>query len=401
VQPEATDSDEGIALVLELARALQRCGVPVRHVEDVLTQAGERLGMQVEVSATVTAVMLRIGAASALRSTILRAQPAAVDLGALSTLDSITHDFLHQRTDVQQTLQALASLEQNRPQLSLGAEVACASAGGAAWSILLGGAWPELVCTGLLSALIAWLRWSVRRRHRFEREFIALAGLLTGLGASAGVLLFADFQRQAAVIATLVPLLPGYAVVIAAEELASQELVSGSARMSGALIIFAQLVFGVALGGVWVTAIAPGTREVGFVIQLCAVMPALVALSLQLHGGRRGLGWGFTCGLVAFVVNRLAAHAVGLELGAFVSALSVGLVGNASARWLGRSALQSTVPGVLVLVPGSLGFRSASALWTAEPLEGLRTGVATALIAVAIAIGLIVANSLVPPRRLL
>ena len=57
------------------------------------------------------------------------------------------------------------------------------------------------------------------------------------------------------------------------------------------------------------------------------------------------------------------------------------------------------VPGVLLLVPGSIGYRSLTMLLNQNVEPGLSAGMTAVLTAFALAGGLIVANVLVPPTK--
>ena len=57
------------------------------------------------------------------------------------------------------------------------------------------------------------------------------------------------------------------------------------------------------------------------------------------------------------------------------------------------------LPGVLLLVPGSIGYQSLTSLLDQNVVVGVRAGFTMILIAVAIAAGLLAANVIVPPRR--
>jgi uncharacterized membrane protein YjjP (DUF1212 family) len=69
--------------------------------------------------------------------------------------------------------------------------------------------------------------------------------------------------------------------------------------------------------------------------------------------------------------------------------------------WLGLGLRDwvPLVPGVLLLVPGSIGYRSLTMLLSQDVETGLSAGIAAALTAFALAGGLIVANVLVPPTK--
>ena len=79
--------------------------------------------------------------------------------------------------------------------------------------------------------------------------------------------------------------------------------------------------------------------------------------------------------------------------------LTVGLVSNLFERLKFGPASVPLVPGVLLLVPGSIGYRSLTMLLNQSVEPGLAAGITAVLTAVALAGGLIVANVLVPPTK--
>jgi uncharacterized membrane protein YjjB (DUF3815 family) len=56
-------------------------------------------------------------------------------------------------------------------------------------------------------------------------------------------------------------------------------------------------------------------------------------------------------------------------------------------------------PGVLVLVPGSVGFRSITALLDDRVVAGIDTAFSALFTAVALVVGLLIANVVLPSRR--
>jgi uncharacterized membrane protein YjjB (DUF3815 family) len=59
------------------------------------------------------------------------------------------------------------------------------------------------------------------------------------------------------------------------------------------------------------------------------------------------------------------------------------------------------VPGILLLVPGSIGFRSLASLLDREVVLGVETAFRMILMAVALVAGILVSNIIAPPRRTL
>ena len=59
------------------------------------------------------------------------------------------------------------------------------------------------------------------------------------------------------------------------------------------------------------------------------------------------------------------------------------------------------VPAVILLVPGSVGFRGMSSLFNRDTLTGIETTFASFAVAMAIVAGLLIANAVLSPRRVM
>jgi uncharacterized membrane protein YjjB (DUF3815 family) len=107
---------------------------------------------------------------------------------------------------------------------------------------------------------------------------------------------------------------------------------------------------------------------------------------------------------LGFAVTRLANLLPGvaenaLPGGVFFAGMVVTAAGNLYGRTFNRPSALIRVPGIILLVPGSLGFRSFNFVFERDVMLGLDTafGVVTALIA--LVAGILFGNLLMPPRR--
>ncbi len=64
-----------------------------------------------------------------------------------------------------------------------------------------------------------------------------------------------------------------------------------------------------------------------------------------------------------------------------------------------RPALVTQLPGIMMLVPGSIGFQSLSSFLAQDTITGIEAAFRMALVAAALVGGLFCANALMPPRR--
>jgi uncharacterized membrane protein YjjB (DUF3815 family) len=113
--------------------------------------------------------------------------------------------------------------------------------------------------------------------------------------------------------------------------------------------------------------------------------------------------WGaLASGATGYVVSVLGVrHVLPGHVTAFCAALAVCLLANALARATERPAQLFQLPGMMFLVPGSFGFSSLGDFLDDQLVAGARKGFTMALVTAALVIGVLVANVVFPPRKLL
>ncbi|MCA9702047.1 MAG: threonine/serine exporter family protein, partial [Myxococcales bacterium] len=94
--------------------------------------------------------------------------------------------------------------------------------------------------------------------------------------------------------------------------------------------------------------------------------------------------------VVAAELARVGGVAFGPELGAFCGAAVVGLAAEVYARRRRVPEAVLLLPGLLLLVPGSLGFQSVSLFLAEDPAAGIAAGFHMVLVAVALVAGVLV-----------
>jgi uncharacterized membrane protein YjjB (DUF3815 family) len=130
-----------------------------------------------------------------------------------------------------------------------------------------------------------------------------------------------------------------------------------------------------------------------------SLLVAPLGLTVLLQAEPRDAPFIVASGLVAFSASRGGTALLGPELGACLGALGVGLASNAFARTWRRPASIPLVPGILMLVPGSIGFRSLAWLLDRETVPGVEAAFRMVLVAVSLATGLVLASVVLPERR--
>jgi uncharacterized membrane protein YjjB (DUF3815 family) len=256
------------------------------------------------------------------------------------------------------------------------------------------------------SGLVTGLIWLASRRwphgsHVFE--------LVAALAVSALVTLFAAWSDlrlsiPTATLGGIIALLPGLTVTVAMTELARRHLAAGTARLTGALLVFVTIAFGVAVGSEvaeslvgTVRSFSPRRLPEWTLTVALAIAP--LAFGVLLRARWRDFPWLWLSSTIGYTAVRVSALAFGPALAAALGALVVGVLANLyDRRGLGPAAV-ALVPGVLLLVPGSIGYRSLTSLLDENVIVGVTAGFTMILTAVAIAVGLLVSSVIVPTRR--
>jgi uncharacterized membrane protein YjjP (DUF1212 family) len=335
---------------------------------------------------------------------MIRVEPGSVNLDKLSRLDRLAQDVAN---GVVTPIEASRIIDEIRatPPRFRGKTTALASAvASAASARFFGGGWREMVVCGAIG-LITGLLALVARRTSF-RVFEPVAAFVAGLSASAAAVFLPPTSLYVSMAGGLIVLFPGLTLTTAISELATRHLQSGTARLMSALILLVSIGFGVALGletGGWLFGTAPIVTPVMLPVWTLAVALVMAALSFMVlnQANPRDAGWIVVVCVLSFVGSRLGAQWIGIETGAFVGAILVGVASGVFSRVKNRPALVTATPGTILLVPGSIGFRSITEMISNDPVRGLQTAFTMILTGVALATGLLVARWILPRRNLL
>ena len=170
-------------------------------------------------------------------------------------------------------------------------------------------------------------------------------------------------------------------------------------------ITFLGIVFGVAIGSQLAQAsfgpprIMAPTALPAWTMLLAVAVSSLAAVVIM-RAQPRDTGWVVLGTAIAYGAASLGALALG-PLGAFLGALALGVASNVFSALRNRPALVMQAPGLLILVPGSIGYHSLAALLQSNTLTGVQAAFQMFLVGAALVYGLLFANLISPNRDLL
>jgi uncharacterized membrane protein YjjP (DUF1212 family) len=399
--------DPRIPFVISLARALHRNGVPTHRLEEAMAQVLARLGLDGIFFSIPTGIFAGFGPAEAQRTAVIRSDLGQIHLEKLSLLHALVLRLIAGEIGVEEGTRVLERIENAPARYGFLVQFLCFGLASATAARTFGGGTREVIAAAVIGLLTGALTAFAGRSEDARRIVEALASVFAGALAVVAARLVFPMSTYIPTIAGLIVLIPGLTLTTAVTELATRNLVSGTARLTGAVMIFLTLGIGAALGGE-IGALLPHAAHVGRTatpMPEWTLYPALVlapiGFAVLFQTAPRDIVWVMVSGLAGFGGARLGAATFGPALGTFVGAVVVGLVANAIARMTNRPATLLLVPGIVFLIPGSFGFGSFAKFLENDVVTGITIAFELVLATVALVIGLLLANAILPSRRAL
>lgn len=400
----ASSTSDSIGFILRLGRALHRYGYASDRLEELLAQAAERLQLHGQFFAAPTSIYCGFGELEAQQTFLIRADPGSLNLGKLVDVDRVLTEVLYQRMTPQQGSDAIDTIVAAPPEYGPVVTTIAASLASASAAQFIGGGVKEVFIAGLIGLLLGLLSRAAERFSALGKVYDIVAATVAAAVADALSHVFGPYSVFIATLAGLILLMPGFTLTVALTEMSTRNLISGTTRLTNALIIFFGIGFGVTLG-TRLIALWLGASRIGAAWPLpwwaeylaLLIIPIAFAILLQAHA--RDSIWILLVVVLAVTASRAGGNFFGAELGPFVGALTVGIASKIYAQALQRPSTVTLAPGLLLLVPGSLGFRSIASLLDHQVVPGVEIAVRMILTAMALVAGILISNMLLPVRR--
>ncbi len=396
--------------VVELARRLHQYGTSASRFEVAVAQVAASLDLRAEVWSSPTAIILSFydpddgedGLATLTQ--VLRLPPGDVNLRNLCAVDRIADQVIAGEVDVSEGRLLLRQLDapmSMRWRLALvfsyGLAAACVA-------VLLRTATADAMVAGLLGTIGGALAVAGTAHPRLALAVEALSAFLSTVLAIAISAMLVPIAVKPVVLASLIVLIPGMSLTTAIRELSTQQLMSGMARLAGATASLLKLAFGVVAAASLCSLLGLSAGHAALLpmanwIEWPAVLLASLAFAILFQAARRDWPVVMAAVVIGYTVSRFCGLGFGPTAGVFAGGLVLGALSNAWARWVGRPGAMIREPGVILLVPGSVGFRSMSFLMEQAIGPGANTGMLLVKLLVGLVAGLLIGDLLISPRR--
>ncbi|GGY15328.1 membrane protein [Rhodanobacter panaciterrae] len=404
-----------IAFLLELARRLHQYGTSAPRLETAVAGAAQRLGLAADVWSSPTAIIISFADLAqgedgvAQTTQVMRLAPGEVNLQRLCEADDIADRAIAGELDLREgfrLLRALGRPDTRREKVGLIASYGLSAASIAA--LFLHSSWVDLLVAGVIGVIIGGISMLAANRPRLAVASDAICALVATAVTIVVSAFVVPLAIKSVVLASLIILIPGMSLTTAVREISSQHLVSGMARMGGAMSTLLKLTFGTIAatqlcGALGITARDFALPALPTWTDYPALLVAAIAFAILFRAAKRDWPVVILAVIVGYLATRwggaISGSLPGAPFGVFLGGLLLGAMANIYARFARRPGAVIREPGILLLVPGSVGFRSMSFLLERDTSLGMDTGLLLLTLLVSLVAGLMFGDLLVSPRR--
>jgi uncharacterized membrane protein YjjP (DUF1212 family) len=410
VASAAAELHTRIAFVVETARRLHQYGTAAPRLESAIELLSARLGLCAQVWSSPTAIIISFADGKndedrlAEVTQVIRLSPGDIDLRHLSEVNEITDKVIVGQMEIDEGFHLLQTLSDRLGRRGRALEVLCYGIVSAALAALLHGAWADLFAAGSIGVIVGMLASISVGRPRLRNSLEAICALLATFLATLISLYVLPLTLKSVVLASLIVLLPGMALTTAARELSTEHLVSGVARLAGAVSTLVKLAFGTVVANEFCKVLqllppAPSQPPIPQWATFIALVFASYAFAVLFRAARRDFPLVMAAAALGYLITYFGGQYFSPEFGVFLAGLTMGALSNLYARLTNRPGALVREPGIILLVPGSVGFLTVSLIAGRDVFLGINTAISLIAILVCLVAGLLFGDLIVAPRR--
>jgi uncharacterized membrane protein YjjP (DUF1212 family) len=392
-----------VKFVLKFGKALHTVGSPAHTLESTMQEMCQLFGIKGSIVSLPTAIFSSFSYEEEEITKIERVEPMGINLGKLSKVDLIAREVIEEKISYEEGSKSLDDIMVSEDPYGRRIRVLCFILSASGFMVLFGGTWGDYLASVLIGFLIGILSLA-RPIGLVAQLFEALVAVVSAFSTYLLAKLVPELNLGVVILSSLIIFMPGLFITIAIAEIATQNLTSGTSRLVGGAMILLKLTFGVFVGSKLASWIQLPNLDLHFsaipawltifTLPITALMSTVI-----FRADRHDWKWVTLAGVFGFTCSKIGTHYFGPEMGMFFGGVCVGAMSNIFARVKNRPSSLFQFPGIILLVPGSVGYRSLSFLFERDVLGGLDTAFTMVTLAMALVVGVFFGNILIKPRR--
>ncbi|MBC75074.1 MAG: hypothetical protein CME64_03585 [Halobacteriovoraceae bacterium] len=399
-------SKEKVEFIMLLGKALHHYGASADRIEKALFVVADKLKIDGNFFSIPTGIIANFNLPDQDEFTSMeRLEPGKINLHKLSDADRTVDDVLDGKLTIREGIGYLNEIFQRRPRFQdwhVNISLFILAFGVA---VILKGSLQDAFASGIFG-FASGLFTSKVKTERIDTIAEAIIAFAVSFGAFALPYFGIPINPSIVILAALIFFIPGLSLTMAIHEISSQNLTSGTARLTGAIIIMLKISFGSYIGAEVAQGLFPTEfNAIGTSLNPLWIWPVLIFVPLtfvvNFQANIKDAFWIVLAGVISFTSSKYGTLYFGVIPGAFASGILIGSGSNLFARLKQKPSLVVSLPAIILLVPGSIGYKGLNFLFSQNTIDGINALFNSASIGMGLVAGAYFGNILVKPKRTL
>lgn len=400
-----------VKLITTMGKCLHEYGTSAHRLESILDDITKSLDIKGHFFSTPTylAISLDITGEDAeceQRVHQIRVLPGDTNLYKLQLVDDIAVKIVSKKLSITQGIENLEQIQKLSSFYPIWVYVLTFPMTSLSLGVIFNADVREILISCFIGAIIGPLAAMAKKSQKLADSFEFVSSFLAMIIGTVIAHHIGGHNLQLVLIISLIIIIPGLDLTIAMNELATLHLASGTARLMGTIMIFFKMAFGILVASEITKQIygAPipsivSTGNLPTWTGVIALILSCLCFTVLFQARPKDFKYILLSGLVTIGTLKLSGHYMGQILSIFISALSVGILSNINARILHKPAAVTLLPGIIFLVPGSIGLKGINLIFEHHFMAGLEGGFQAMIVSITIVAGLFLSNTIITPRK--
>jgi uncharacterized membrane protein YjjP (DUF1212 family) len=354
--------------IIKLGKALHTYGVQSYKIQSYLKQVAERKDVKGAFMDNPTWInYVFYEEDDQTYNYIETVPPGSINLGSLSRIVEITNQVLDKTVSFKEASQLIDEIDKPQKKKDTFIEFIAFLISGPAFCVILNTNWISALASAIACIFIYFIY-----RYAYTSDYISstlesLVAFTSTIIIGSLAIIHPEINISLSILASIIIFIPGLSITTALEEITSYNLISGTAKLAGALVSLFKQFFGVMLG-LATLALFTDLNQIQTVdnipewVNPIAIL-ALVMSLLPIFGVRlRDMIWGVAIGFISFYTTYLLEF-TGILVSIFIGTLTVVFVSKFFSRITKSPKMVFLIPGIVMLVPGSKAFIGLSSVF--------------------------------------
>ena len=399
-------NQDNFQLIILMARLLQQNGVPAHRMEDSFLRLCRHFNMEGGIFTSPGGIIMNLSDGTRQQNRFVKVSYGNLNMEKLNKIDYVLHAVLKNGIDTSEAIRLLNEVDALPLRYSSFAQMLFMSVSTASAARVFGGGPAEIMVSGITGLFIGALIYLAAYLPKLSHLIVVISSAFAVWLSSYAAGIIGNFSPDIATITGLILLIPGFSFTVSILELVNGHPLAGTARFANTVITLLMIGLGILLGSYFSGRIAPGATPTdfqelpGWTIYI-ALLTVPLGFMVLFNAEIKDLKWIVLACWCSYFVMKFAGSYFSSFLSVSIASLCLGLFGNLFALISNRPSSIILVPGIILLVPGSLGFKSITSLIDNETVLGIETAFSMTLTAMALVSGLVLSNILVSAKRVL